>query len=165
MGIENCEGYRSLRLAVDKDLKEGSFHDYEGKFNWVIGRCKHYSDATGVPAADILNAWESRRNYWYMSYYQEAEQPEIKGDRVRVFDTLEELKKELKGEKFQCPNCDGLSSNPYECDSGIKVSGDKACDWKVYGLFRSMGKGVYVFIKEKASGEEIFMPDKWKSAQ
>ncbi len=58
--------------------------------------------------------------------------------------------------KFRCPSCGGLSSNPYECNAS------KECDWKSYGFFRTMGKGVRIAIKEgfieNPQIHEIFMP-------
>ena len=164
MKIEECEGYRSLKKAVDKDDQESNFHDYQGKFKWVIDRCNHYSEKTGLDPAEILCAWEENRNYWYMNYYQEANQPEIKNRKVRIFNTLEDVKVELKGQKFRCPACNGLSNDPYTCDTGTKDKNGKACDWKAYGLLRTLGTGAYVFIKEKALGQEIFMPEKWEIA-
>ena len=32
------------------------------------------------------------------------------------------------------------------------------CNWKGYGLFGNLDKGIYVFVKEKLKGENIFMP-------
>lgn len=49
--------------------------------------------------------------------------------------------------------CNGISVSPYECSP---------CDWKVYGLFRDLGKGVYVFVKEHVRGELLFMPLAWE---
>jgi len=39
----------------------------------------------------------------------------------------------------------------------------KPCDWKVYGLFKDLGKGVYIFVKEKMRGETIFKPIAWEN--
>lgn len=37
------------------------------------------------------------------------------------------------------------------------------CNWKVYGLFGHLGKGLYVFAKDVAQGEQVFMPLAWES--
>lgn len=166
MELEESEGYSKLLAAVVKD--EGpagtkQFHDYRGKLAWVVSRAKHYAEKTGLPAADILNAWEQRRNYWYMNYYQDCNQPEIKADSVRIFDTAESMRAAIGEQGFRCPCCDHVSRSPYECDSGVKVDG-QPCNWKVYGLFGHMGKGTHVFVKEAMRGENIFMPVAWEPA-
>ena len=137
-------------------------HEYCDKFKWVIDRAKHYGEKLGLNWEDILASWEAKRSYRYMNYYQDCNQPEIKGDRVRVFETVDEMLASIGSREFRCPACGGISKSPYECNSGIKVSKGKVCDWKVYGLFGDMGKGVFVYIKEKLTGETIFMPIAWE---
>jgi hypothetical protein len=158
----NCEGYRTLLAAVEKDEKQqfGS-HDYRAKLAWVVAQAKHYAEKTGLAAEDILDAWERDRRYWYMNYYQPCNQPDIKGDRVRVFDTTNDLLTSIGKVGFRCPSCVGVSKSPYECTTGI-VSDGKVCDWKVYGLFGHLGKGVTVFVKERLKGESLFMPVAWE---
>lgn len=139
------------------------------KLKFAVERAKHYEERTGIPAAHMLNAWESRRDYWYMNYYQDANQPLITGGTVRVFDTVDDLFASMEKREFRCPNCKGVSSNPFACNSGIKLplinSGGKpeTCNWKVYGLFGSLGQGVYVFIKDRLNGNHIFMPVAWET--
>jgi hypothetical protein len=72
------------------------------------------------------------------------------------------------GEKgFRCPACGGVSKNPYACNSGLPLKGTKngLCDWKVYGLFSDMGKGIFVYCKDKLKGEAIFMPLAWEAEE
>lgn len=157
MNITECEGYKTLLAAVVRDeQKSPGFHDYRGSLAWAVARAEHYAEKTGLSAIDILNAWEKSRGYWYMNYYQEANQPEIKGDNVRVFDTVDDLNAAIGEPQFRCSSCSGVSSNPYECNASEK------CDWKSYGLFGTMGKGVYVFVKSKLWGQELFMPIAWE---
>lgn len=150
----NVEGHRIGEYG--KPGYKSCFHRYCDKFKWVIDRAKHYEEKTCIPWEQILDSWESRRNYWYMNYYQECNQPEIKSDRVRVFDTLEDLKASIGDKGFRCPSCGKISKSPYECTS-------EGCDWKVYGLFKDLGKSVFVFVKEKIAGETIFMPIAWEA--
>lgn len=168
--ITQCDGYKSLRADVDRDIAKdedlikkglGYFHDYEAKFQWAIERAQHYGSSLGLDAADILDAWEKDRNYWYMNYYQESNQPTIKSAHVRVFETVDELKISISRPQFRCPWCCGVSTDAYTCDSGIKRDG-KVCDWKAYGLFGTLGKGVFVYVKERLQGQSIFMPVAWE---
>ena len=137
-------------------------HKYCDKFKWIIDRAKHYEDKLGISWEDILDSWEENRNYWYMNYYQEANQPKIDGDKVRVFDTIEDFRKSVGNKGFRCPSCGGITTNPYECNSGMEMSNGEICDWKIYGFFGGLGKEVFVYIKEKIRGEKIFMPIEWE---
>lgn len=158
-------GYETLRKAVEEDVKQKDdirdAQEYWDKFNWVLKRAKHYSEKTGLSSEEILNAWESNRTFWYMNYYQDAFQPKIDGERVKVFDTMTDLMDSIGDFKFRCPSCEQISSDPYKCNSGY-MENDEVCDWTVYGLFGDLGKGVYVFIKEEAKIENIFMPISWE---
>lgn len=177
-------GYESLKASVMRDCDEGCgcfnpngcnvpnsrkdgkscFHDYCNKFKWVVDRAKHYGEKLDLNWEDVLTSWENQRNHWYMNYYQECERPEIKSDRVRVFETVSDMRESIGERKFRCPACGGVSASPYACDSGVEVKG-KVCDWKVYGLFRDLGKGTFVYVKEKLAGETIFMPLAWEAAE
>ena len=123
-------GYDKLKAAVDKDcVKDGGTmhqegcvacgekcsHKYCDKFKWVIDRAKAYGEAIGLNWEDVLDGWETDRNYWYMNYYQDCNQPEIKAGKVRVFGTILELKEAIGEMKFRCPSCGKESPNPYEC--------------------------------------------------
>lgn len=171
--IQDCVGYRKLLAEVERD--EGppdrpKTHDYRGKLQWIVDRVQHYADATGLPPEQILDAWEERRHYWYMNFYQESRQPTLDGPKVRVFDTVEQLGAVVGVSGFRCPYCKGVSRSPYRCDSGVQVellnSKELAtCNWGVGGLLGDLGKGVFVFVKEKMIGERIFMPVDWEEAR
>lgn len=167
--METKNGYENLKAAVARDCnsdgcgKNGQTHcRYCNKFTWVLDRAKHYAEKTGLNWQDILNSWESNRNYWYMNYYQDCSQPRLDGGRVKVFDTIEDLKASIGASQFRCPLCNGVSSNPYACNSGIITKSGKVCDWKVYGLLGDLGKGISVFCKDKLKGETLFMPLAWE---
>jgi hypothetical protein len=162
--IESCDGYKKLLAVVERDEKtQPGFHDYRAKLKWVLDRASQYASATGLDAAQILDAWERRRDYWYMNFYQEANQPEMTGGRVRVFETTADLLQSIGKGGFRCPACDGISQSPYVCDSGRPIPGsNKICDWKAYGLLGTLGKGASIFVKERLAGETIFMPIAWE---
>lgn len=159
MNIEECNGYKSLVTAVESDEKRhANFHDYKGKLAWVVERAKHYAEKTGLEATAILDQWEKDRDYWYMNYYQECNQPQITTERCRVFETTDELLESIGKSGFRCPACNEVSRSPYECDVA-------PCDWKVYGLFGHMGKGISVFCKDQLRGNAIFMPIAWEDTK
>lgn len=129
---------------------------------YLRGKLEEYSNALGISQKEILAAWEQDRTYSAINYYQEANQPSIKSDKVRVFDTAEELLQAIGENEFRCPSCSGISTNPYSCNSGKEMAKGKTCDWKVYGLFGDLGKGVFIYIKDKLKGETIFLPISWE---
>lgn len=152
-------GYESLKAKVKKDCEHkedySSQCDYCKKFDWIIDRAKKYEKYTGLPWEKILSSWEKQCNYWYMNYYQEANQPENKEDGYfRVFETIDELKESVGTEGFICPACSHISKNPYECDK---------CNWNICGLLGDLNKGNYIFCKDKVLGEKIFRPVTWEN--
>lgn len=162
-----CEQYtegciEKLRAYAAEGKECGFNCEYCKKFKWVIDRAKHYAEKTGLSWQEILSAWENERGYWYLNYYQDCNQPEIKSDKVRVFETVKELNKSIRDSGFRCPCCNGISKSPYKCSSGIKRSDGKICDWNVNGLLGDLGKGVYVYCKDKVRGEHMFMPVEWE---
>ena len=131
--------------------------------NFLREMLADYSTNLRLPPEHILAVLEKRRTYNAVNFYQEANMPNLKN--VRVFETQDDFKKAFPSMRFRCPFCNGITSNPYECNSGVKKvgrGGDKACDWKTYGLFRTLGKGFRFTIKkgflEKPFIDEIFMP-------
>ena len=164
-----CDGYKKLVSAVEHDEKTSpKWHDYRAKLAWIVSRAEHYAEKTGLSAPDILDAWERGRDYWYMNFYQDANQPEIAGDRVRVFGTLDEMRASVGDAGFRCPLCDEVSKDAYACDSGVVVKNikdgkDGPCNWKVYGLLGDLGRGVYVFVKSEMRGNRIFKPIAWET--
>lgn len=170
--IQESEGYKKLHAAILADTRSGRSEQERMRIlDFAVDRAGHYEEKTGIPAGEILTAWEGRRNYWYMNYYQEAKQPRIEGDSVRVFNTVEDFHASVGEGGFRCPHCNGVSNDPYACDSGVMLpllnSKGKAerCNWKVYGLFGALGKGVYVFIKSEVQGENIFKPVAWEASE
>lgn len=164
-GCFNPEGCNVVGARIGKYGEEGyksCCHKYCDKFKWVVDRAKHYGEKLGIPWEQILDSWESERNYWYMNYYQDCNQPEIEDGKVRVFDTVEDFRKAVGSAGFRCPCCGGVSKSPYVCDAGTIRSDGSRCDWKVYGLFRGLGKDIFVYCKDQVRGERIFMPIAWE---
>lgn len=161
--IETCEGYLRLKERALRNIEHGwNEIDVNKKFDWVIKRAEHYAEKLNLPINDILNSWEDDCDYSFVNYYQDANQPLIENDYVRVFDTIDDLLVSIGEKKFRCPCCNGISTNPYNCNSNEVISSGKPCDWKVYGLFMDLGKGVYIYIKDKLKGETMFMPLSWE---
>ena len=103
-------------------------------------RLENYHQITGIPKDEILIAFEKSRNVNTVNFYQESRFPLL--ENIYVFDTLEDYKKAFPSGKYICPKCEKESTDPYECSQ-------EKCDWKVYGLFGDLGKGIKVIIKDK----------------
>ena len=133
--------------------------EYCDKFKWVIDRAKHYSEKTGLQLNEVLKGWEEGRNYWFLNYYQDCNQPKLEGE-TKVVESIEEFKKEVWEKGFRCPMCGGVSTNPQECDSGLLMKSGKRCDWKSYGLIPS---GICVYFIKERQVIRIFKPVAWEN--
>lgn len=151
----NIEVPQKLLNSIEKDKIANPYHNYEKKLDWIKARAMHYAEKTGLPVNHILEKWEEGRNYWYMNYYQDCNLPLLDSVNARVFEDSKSLFESIGDKGFRCPFCKRISKNPYSCDQ-------KPCDWKVGGIFGHLGKGVYVFVKDKLTGENIFMPVAWE---
>lgn len=122
-----------------------------------------YSLKLDISQPDLLSAFEKRRSYSAINYYQLANFPDL--SQVTLLKNTDELKQRYPSGRFICPFCGGESTDPYECNTGLKVGKGKqgqVCDWKAYGLFGTAGKGLRVAVLEgfldNPNVHEIFMP-------
>lgn len=161
--LERCEGYQMLRSLADRNIEHGwGAKQVNPTFEWTVERAKHYSEKLDIPVNDILISWVNACNYSFVNFFQDANQPKIEEGHTRVFENVDGLMKAIGEREFRCPSCNGISTNPYECNSGEEMEKGKECDWKVYGLFGALGKGTYVYIKDHLKGETIFTPIAWE---
>ncbi|UDM18871.1 hypothetical protein [Vogesella sp. XCS3] len=128
--------------------------------DFLLKMLAEYSAVLNVPKADLLTAFEKNRTCTAINYYQEANFPSLDG--VNVLENLAEFQKRYPSREYRCPSCGGKSNNPYECDSGLNRTNGEACNWKSYGLFGTMGKGMRLTFREgfvdRPKVDEIFMP-------
>lgn len=122
--------------------------------NNVIQRIlEEYNKLTYFPKEKILEALEKKRGVNCVNFYQDSNFPTLQN--VHVFQNKEEFFSKFPSRKFICPACGKESTNPYECSQ-------PDCDWKVYGLFSDLGKGIYILFIDKfftnPKPENIFMP-------
>lgn len=84
--VAKSPGYKSLKAAYIHDVERAGRdkrpmrrkEEFLRKFNWVIGRATHYAYYSGVRIEVILNEWEANRNYWWLNYYQDCNQPKLR---------------------------------------------------------------------------------------
>ena len=159
-----------MEQTIEK-LKEQANNSWSGETGeqravelekYLRSKLAEYSNALKISQEKILQSWEEDRDYAAINYYQEANQPSINAEKVKVFETVEDMLQAIGEKKFRCPSCNGVSSNPYKCDSQKEMLKGKTCDWKVYGLFGDLGKGTFIYIKDKLKGETIFTPISWE---
>lgn len=137
----------------------------------------NYSQCLGLSKLEILSAIEAKRDYSAVNYYQAANFPMLNNDEVVIYKDQKEMLESIKLENgFRCPACGGISSNPYECNSGESMNKKKnkkaskaeedffgeVCNWKSYGFLGTMGKGFrFTIIEgflENPRIDECFMP-------
>lgn len=131
-----------------------------GEVQAVLDRVlPEYAAVLGLTPDEVLAAIEAKRGVTAPNYYQDANFPRLDG--VRVFDSPIAFAEAFPSGRYVCPACDGISTSAYECDAGT-VRKDKVCNWKSYGLFGTMGKGLRAIVKstflESPRVHEIFMP-------
>ena len=133
---------------------------------FVRGMLYDYSEALGLSQEEILKSIEGSRTWSAINFYQEARFPKL--SNVKLFDSRDALLAATPSRKFRCPRCEGVSTSPYDCNSGKDMELGKVCDWKSYGLFGTLGKGVFVAIKgdflKYPRIEEIFTPIDFEEA-
>lgn len=155
--------------AIIKDLTIEAFNGWPGKIGYeravqldsfIRETVTEYATALGMNELDVLAALEGCRTYCAVNYYQQSKFPSLTG--VRIFGSTEELSAAIPSRKFRCPACGGVSTNYQECNSGELRKDGGTCNWKAYGLFRTMGAGAHIVVKDQflADGivHEIFMP-------
>ena len=158
------KGLQSLEQSVRRDCSNFTptgciagckyAHDYCNKYKWVIERAEHYAAIMGMTKEEVIECWEESRGYWYMNYYQDANQPLLDHGNVKVFETVEDLRESAKPELgFICPSCGKETKDSTSCEH---------CDWKAWGLLRTLGKGFDVFIKKPFKHDHVFRPVAWK---
>lgn len=78
-------GYRSLKAEYIRDLHRSGRSKAEllKHFYWVIGRAQHYASHRGISVVTILNEWEAKRDYWWLNYYQNSNQPKLPSGKPR----------------------------------------------------------------------------------
>jgi len=118
------------------------------KVVFLCKRIPQYAKIMGKTELETLELFAKSRNCNYANYFQDANFPDL--SKVFVFDTIEDLKSKFPSKQYQCPSCGGISTDYQECNSGktIDKKGKEVCDWKVYGLFGDLGKGIKVIVKD-----------------
>ena len=108
--------------------------------NILDTRIENYSKVTSLTKDKILAAFEKARNVNAVNFYQESRFPLL--ENIHVYKTMDDFRKAFPSGKFICPKCDKISTDPYKCTQDD-------CDWKVYGLFGDLGKGIKVIVIDK----------------
>ena len=93
--VAQSPGYKSLKKAYIRDVHKAGQTRAKGHrpmrdkeeflklFQWVIGRAQHYAIRQSRTVEDVLNEWESERNYRWLNYYQECNQPKLPSGKPR----------------------------------------------------------------------------------
>lgn len=119
----------------------------------------NYSQVLGMSEDAIMTAIESKRDYSAINFYQSSKFPNL--ENVAVFESSDEVLGKYPSGKYRCPSCNGVSTDPYVCNA-LRADGKGRCDWKSYGLFGTMGKGLRLVVRstflEHPVVHELFMP-------
>lgn len=150
------ENQALLEMGITQSCRKVSkcSHKYCDKLTWVIDRAKHYAEKTNKTWEEVLEIWETKRTYWYMNYYQEANQPLLTSDTIFEYDKwIEELRSrfgtDAKNWAFKCPSCGNIQTAKDFIDNNVEDPQNKVfyncigryvkgigCDWTLGGLFQ-----------------------------
>ena len=156
MSKQPQKGLPSLKEAFKHDLvaRWHSKDELEAKLQWVLDRADKYAAFCGATRDEVLAAWESKRDSWWLGYYAEHKQPDprgFQGKPVLSYDDWLERGKALYGPdmldwKFVCPVCghvqtlrefaDGGVDPDYgvcNCASRFGLGGNENCQWTTGG--------------------------------
>jgi len=89
--VAQSKGYRSLKAAYTHDVMEAARcknpirkkAEFLKLFQWVICRAQHYAVRLNQPIEHVLDAWEAKRNYWWLNYYGDSRQPKLPSGKAR----------------------------------------------------------------------------------
>ena len=160
-------GFKSLQEAKEHDIQEhwGPLEEIEEQYKWVLERASLYAEKCHTTQEAVINAWETKRDYWWRNFYSEANQPDF--NKVATVYTMDEWKKEATRRfgpdkmnwKFKCPACSHIQSmrdfsNAHleperaitNCASRYGIGGIKTCKWTTGGFLRF--NQTYVIDKE-----------------
>lgn len=156
------KGYESLKADYEywAEREPGREKEWKEKFDWTVERAQQYADKLGVTREEVLAAWEQDRDYWYVNYYQDCNQPDLTGRNVVTLEQWEAEGERLYGKnrlewRFKCPTCGHVQTpqefkaagiDPHEayqnCASRHGLGGKETCKWTVGGLLRRGGRYV-----------------------
>lgn len=159
---EPKKGYESLTASYRywAEREPGRKDEWKQKYEWALGRAQQYADRLGITRDEVLTAWEQERDYWYVNYYQESNQPDLTGHNVVTLEQWEAEGERLYGKnhlgwRFRCPTC-GHIQTPQEfktagidphmayqsCASRYGLGGESTCKWTAGGLLITGGRYV-----------------------
>lgn len=150
------------KAIVQMQASETGWGDREERFKkTIIEICNEYAEFACKSPVEVFNAIENIRSCSYPNWYTRNKYPPIKD--IMTFEYTSDLFRQIDYEKgFRCPSCNGISKDPYTCDTGIVKNYRDVCDWKSWGLFGTLGKGLRFTVFErflsKPYVDEIFYP-------
>lgn len=88
--FSQTKGYKSLKEAYMRDTRKAGKEkrpmrdkeEFYKHFQWVISRCIHYAHALNKKPWEVLDEWESKRDYWWLNFYQDSRQPKIRPESI-----------------------------------------------------------------------------------
>ena len=142
--------YEEIISIIAEKCKSFGAGTAEHTTKFVEAMVENYSKVLGMDKLEVLRTIETNRDYSAPNYYQEANFPKLDSSQVMIFKNKEEFFERFPSHQFVCPACEGISTDPYECNSGefMDKKEKKICNWKAYGLFGTLGKGIQILFRD-----------------
>ncbi len=154
---------QTKQQLIDSIIKSSKgFHksSIDEMVTFINSMLSDYSAWLGISESELLERMEKIRDITAPNFYQRSKFPQLK--EVTLFDTTDDLRKAIGDRGFRCPKCGQESKDYQACDSILLDDEGNNCNWKAYGLFGTMGKGLTVAVKEQflklPQVWDIFMP-------
>lgn len=123
---------------------------------FIMARLPEYVDILQLPPIQILKAWEGHRsNEIAVNFYQDYMVPAL--DDVQVFDTIAEFTQTYPSHKAKCPKCEGISTDYYQCNSGVIIDG-RICTWRAIPSLIGPKNSAYIRIIIKEMFQDFPVP-------
>lgn len=137
---DDIENSKSLVYIKDKII------DTNEILTFIKSMTKNYSEVLGYSEVEILAAMETERQSIPSNYYNANNFP-LLDEKVKIFETTNELFDSIKQNRFICPCCKQEQMNPYTCESGF-IDNEKECDLRKHSILKSLSNSIATNYKK-----------------
>jgi hypothetical protein len=116
--------------------------------NFIRETVNQYAEQLDYTPFCILSAFEEFRKGTgkrCIDFYKKTRFPNL--GTVIVFESAKDFNECFSSQKYRCPACDGISTDPYICNAGTIRADGTPCTWEADGYFGTLGKGFRFLIR------------------
>lgn len=128
LGKQLPKGILTLNACkeYDEKLRNTDQATIDNRYRFAIGAARQYAAACGTTYEEVLASWETRRDYWWVNFYQECKIPSLNTGKPHKVVMLKDWQaegerlfgKDPKDWRFVCPACGGVQTGRQFEESG-----------------------------------------------